>query len=73
MKKNDFDINDKSLGIGFPVVAEIDKQGQTPATILKEIRARDDLFSLAIEDSQGNLVHYKEYDYTWKDEEGWKK
>ena len=73
LKKNDFDINDKSLGIGYPVVAEIDKQGQTPANILKEMRARDDLFAISIEDSQGNVVHYKEYDYTWKDEEGWKK
>jgi hypothetical protein len=37
------------------------------------MRARDDLFAIAIEDSTGNVIHYKEYDYTWKDEEGWKK
>lgn len=73
LTKNDFDITDKTLGIGYPVVAEIDMQGQTKKQILKQMRARDDLFAIAIEDSTGNVIHYKEYDYTWKDEEGWKK
>jgi hypothetical protein len=72
LKDNDFDINDKTLGIGCPVVAEIDLQGQTKTQILTQLRARDDLFAISLEDSQGAVVHYKEYDYTWKDEEGWK-
>jgi hypothetical protein len=72
LKQHDFDINDKTLGIGFPVVAEIDLNGQTRKDILKQLRARDDLFAIALEDSNGSTVQYKEYRYTWKDEEGWK-
>lgn len=72
LKENDFDFNDKTLGIGFPVVAEINLEGQSRSQILKQLRARDDLFAISVEDSQGAVVHYKEYNYTWKDEEGWK-
>lgn len=71
-KKHGFDTNDKSLGIGYPVVAEIINPEKDRRSLEKQLRARDDLHQIAVEDDQDNVIMSKTYDYTWQDEEGWK-
>lgn len=71
-KENNFDLNDKTLGIGMPVVASIENTFSTKIQLEQELRARDDVYKISVEDDQGNEISSKIYDYTWQDEERWK-
>lgn len=71
-EKHDFDLNDKTLGIGFPVVASIENPFLTEADLVRHIRKYNDLYQIGVEDDQGSITATKIYDYTWKDEEEWK-
>jgi len=65
LKKNDFDINDKMLGIGFPVVADIDTR-QSRKKVASELRLRNDLYKIDLKDDFGNVVYSRIFDYTWE-------
>lgn len=67
LKKNDFDINDKTLGIGFPVVADIETD-QSRKKVAAELRLRNDLYQIRLEDELGNVVHSRIFDYSWQDQ-----
>lgn len=67
LKKNDFDINDKTLGIGFPVVADIETD-QSRKKVAAELRLRNDLYQIRLEDDLGNVVHSRIFDYSWQDQ-----
>jgi len=67
LKKNDFDINDKTLGIGFPVVADIETD-QSRKKVAAELRLRNDLYQIRLEDDLGNVVHSKIFNYSWQDQ-----
>jgi hypothetical protein len=67
LKKNDFDINDKTLGIGFPVVADIETD-QSRKKVAAELRLRNDLYQIRLENELGNVVHSRIFDYSWQDQ-----
>lgn len=69
LKVNDFDINDRSLGIGYPVVADIITTGSTKSTIRKEMLARDDVYSIDLLDDKSRIILTKLCKYTWKDQD----
>lgn len=71
-KNHDFDFNDKSLGIGFPVVASVENPFTSQSELTNKIRNYDDLYQIGIEDDQGAVIAIKTYDYTWHEEEVWK-
>lgn len=65
LKKHEFDINDKSLGIGYPIVADIDT-ADSRKEIGKQLRLRNDLYQIILTDDQGN-IQSRTFDYTWQD------
>lgn len=67
LRENDFDINDKMLGIGFPVVADIDTS-QTRKQVATELRLRNDLYQIQLKDNDDNVVHSRTFDYTWQEQ-----
>jgi hypothetical protein len=66
--KKGFDPSDKTLGLGYPVVAKLDNINDREQIEL-EIRKRDDLYSISLTDDTGEIIHTKVYPYTWKDQE----
>lgn len=70
LKEHDFDINDKRLGIGHPIVANINLPGTVKKkTIAAELRKRDDLYQIRLENDQGDIIAVRTFDYLWKDQE----
>jgi hypothetical protein len=72
LKVNNFDITDKTLGIGFPVVADIDSN-YTPLELRTELLKRDDLYKIHITQDDGTPLRIRTFDYTWQDEVAWTK
>ncbi len=68
LRKNGFDLEDKTLGLGYPVVAKLESPEQR-LEIERELRKRDDLYKIELENDSGKIIHSKIYDYTWKDQE----
>ena len=70
LTKHDFDINDKRLGIGHPIVANIDLPLNVKRqTIAFELRKRDDLYQIRLENDQGDILAIRSFDYFWNDQE----
>lgn len=69
LRANDFDINDKTLGIGYPVVADIITDGLTKSAIRKELLARDDVYAIELLTDNGTIIQSKQCNYTWKDQD----
>jgi hypothetical protein len=65
LDQNGFDRNDPSLALGFPRVAEIESSDKI--NIIKNLKLRDDLYQIGLEDDQGNILHVKTYDFVWQD------
>jgi hypothetical protein len=61
-----YDINDPTLALGFPRVAEIELQ-ESKMSIIENIQKRDDIFQLGLEDDNGKLLYYRTYNYFWND------
>ena len=53
------------LGIGFPVVADIDTR-QSRKKVASELRLRNDLYKIDLKDDFGNVVYSRIFDYTWE-------
>jgi hypothetical protein len=68
LEEKGFDPNDKTLGLGYPTVAKLDISSSR-FEIDRELRKRDDLYSIELFDDRGNIIHSKQYNYTWKDQE----
>jgi hypothetical protein len=70
LKKNGYDINDKSLGIGYPIVATFDNPNNTKRkNIATELQKRDDLYQIRLEDQTGNVLESRIFNYYWFDQE----
>lgn len=68
LREKGFDPSDKTLGLGYPVVAKLDNINDREQ-IERELRKRDDLYSISLTDDFGKIVHTKVYPYTWRDQE----
>jgi hypothetical protein len=66
LTKQGFDITDPCLALGFPRVAEID-MNQPRLEIINNLRKRDDIYQIGLENDQGEVLHLKTYDYLWTD------
>jgi len=68
LKKNGYDINDKTLGI--PVVANFNNPTNIKRRhIAKELKKRDDLYQIRLEDQNGNILDERTFNYYWYDQE----
>jgi hypothetical protein len=63
---NGYDIDDPALALGYPRVAELDSS-ENKLSIIENIRKRDDIYQLGLEDDNGTLLYYRTYNYFWKD------
>jgi hypothetical protein len=71
--QHDFDLSDKTLGIGYPIVAKIENQFLTRSKLAEELRLRNDISSVRLEDDNGNVILSRSFEYyTWQEEERWK-
>ena len=71
-KQHDFDLEDKTLGIGFPVVASLENPFATRKQLLAHLHNYDDIHIITVENDDGSTMVSRTYDYTWQDEETWK-
>lgn len=71
-KEKGFDLNNKSLGIGCPVVATFENPFRTKKELIHYLRKFDDLYQIAVEDDQGSIIASKIYPHIWQEEENWK-
>lgn len=69
---NNFDYTDKTLGIGFPVVAKFENPFTSKVELEQNLRKRNDVYKVSVEDDNGLEIASQIYDYTWIDEEKWK-
>jgi len=62
------DVNDKTLSLGFAVLADMDKTGmpESEFEIMQELWKYDDILSIGVLDTQGNIFE-KSWEYTWQD------
>jgi len=72
-KKHDFDYKDKTLGIGFPVVAEIINPESSKRALEQKLRKLNDVYRISLEDDSGHTINSRTFDYTWQEEESWNK
>lgn len=61
-----FDITDPTLALGFPRVAEIDMI-ESKLQIIDNLKKRDDIYQIGLEDDKGDVLYSKTYDYFWTD------
>lgn len=66
LDRHGFDKNDPTLGLGYPRLAELILKDH-PLKIIKELKLRDDLFEVGLEDSLGEIIYSKKYDFVWQD------
>jgi hypothetical protein len=70
LQKHNFDISDKRLGIGHPIVANIDLPASVKMKdVASELRKRDDLYQIRLETDQGDVLAIRNFNYFWKDQE----
>lgn len=65
LDKHGFDRNDPTLALGFPRVAEVICDDRLE--LIKNLKLRDDLYQIGLEDDQGNVTYLKTYDFFWQD------
>lgn len=68
LKSKGFDPNDKTLGLGYPVVAKLESF-KNKKEIERELKLRDDLYSIELQDDLGKRLYFKVYPYTWLEQE----
>jgi hypothetical protein len=68
LKINNYDVTDKTLGIDYPVLANVETS-LSLNEIKFQLKQRDDLYKIELIDDTGTILHTKVYDYTWKDQE----
>lgn len=66
LDNNNFDKTDPYLGLGFPVVAEL-VTTRNKLDLIKEIRIRDDIYEIGLENDNEERLYFKIYDFTWRD------
>jgi hypothetical protein len=69
-QQHDFEWTDPKLGIGFPVVAQIENPYPKRYQLINELRLRNDIYCVSVEESDATVTRV--FDYTWQDEEQWK-
>jgi len=68
LKSRGFDPTDKTLGLGFPVVAKL-AGVENRQYIEQQLKLRDDLYSIELHDDVGRILYSRQYLYTWADQE----
>lgn len=61
-----FDKTDPRLGLGYPRLAEIILES-SPLDIVNQLKLRDDIYEIGLEDYNGEKMHSKVYDFIWQD------
>jgi hypothetical protein len=66
-EKHDFNHTDPLLGIGIPVVADLDYGDQTAYQIALALRQRDDVYELALLNDDDIVIASRIFNNTWQD------
>ncbi len=72
-RKHNFDYNDPTLGIGYPVVAEIENPEKNKRTLNEQLNLRNDLYQIGIETDNGDVKILRTFEHTREQEESWHK
>jgi len=66
LDQHGFDKTDPRLGLGYPRLAEIVLES-SPLDIISQLKLRDDVYEIGLEDNRGEKIYSKVYDFVWQD------